>query len=223
MLDFRPGLRDRSLRTLGAMNANPTAAEGVANRPVHVVDDDAVIRQNLARMLARAGFGCIGHASAEAFLQRKDAAAPALLVLDVRLPGMSGLDLMRLVRAEGLKCPVLVMSGQADIPLAVEAMKRGARDFLQKPFRRESLLEAIHAALAVESASEGEPEGAFGDLSPRQREVLAGVVAGQTNKEIAHTLSLSVRTVEAYRAEIMTRIGARTSGELIRRAVQSGY
>jgi two-component system response regulator FixJ len=222
MLDFRSGLRDGSLRTLGVNNANPMAAEGAANWQIHVVDDDAVIRQNLARMLARAGFGCIGHASAEAFLQRKDAAAPALLVLDVRLPGMSGLDLMRLVRAEGLKCPVLVMSGQADIPLAVEAMKRGARDFLQKPFRRESLLEAIHAALAVESASEGE-QGAFGELSPRQREVLAGVVAGQTNKEIAHTLSLSVRTVEAYRAEIMTRTGARTSGELIRRAVQSGY
>src|SRR5262245_27859385 len=100
MLRPWPDLRGRSLRTLGAINANPTAAEGAANRPIHVVDDDAVIRQNLARMLAKAGFACVGHASAESFLQRKDADPPALLVLDVRLPGMSGLDLMRLIRAE---------------------------------------------------------------------------------------------------------------------------
>jgi two-component system, LuxR family, response regulator FixJ len=193
---------------------------------IHIVDDEDDVRQTIAAMLASMGFKSIGYARADDLLGRLDALERGCIVTDVNMPGLSGLDLVRRLKAEEVEHPVVVFSGRADIPMAVDAMKAGAVEFLEKPIQSAVLQEAVAAALRLPNAS-GTPQAdryvrLVQSLTRRQREVLTGILDGLPNKLIAHRLGLSVRTVEGYRAAIMTRTQVRSLGELVRLAVMGG-
>ena len=189
---------------------------------VHVVEDDEAVRDSLAFLLDSAGMTCRSYESAEAFLASLGAAGSGCVVTDVRMPGMSGIDLLKHLRGAGKSFPVIVMTGHGDVPLAVEAMKLGAFDFIEKPFGDEALLTSIRAALARRSGSgqlEAERNAAaerLSSLSARERDVLEGLVAGKPNKTIAFDLGISPRTVEVYRANLMTKTQASSLSELVR-------
>lgn len=199
------------------------------NAIIHVIDDDEGVRRTLAYVLASAGFAPRLYAAAEAFLAQPAPHSQLGCVLaDVRLPGMTGLELVQRLMDLGSGCPVVVMSGVGDIDMAVAAMKLGAADFLQKPLRPAETVAAMHNAIArAGRKAQQAPEAAVyrktvSLLSPRQREVLGGIVAGKLNKTIAHELGISVRTVEGYRAEIMAKTHAESLSGLIRMAVLAG-
>jgi two-component system response regulator FixJ len=189
---------------------------------VHVVDDSEPMRTALAHFLAAAGFTPRPYTSAEAFLESSEDATRGCVVADLRLPGVSGLDLLRRLRALGRLQPVILISGHADLRLAVEAMKAGAADFIQKPFRAAALVDAVRAAdvpdapAAVPAADVSEYRALLAALSPRQQEVLTGIMAGKLNKTIAHELGIGVRTVEGHRAEIMAKTKSRRVSDLVR-------
>lgn len=195
---------------------------------VHVIDDDEAMRDSLSFLLDIEGFTTRLYASAEVFLEQVEALESGCILTDVRMPGMSGLDLVRRVRELGLTHPVVVMTGHGDVPLAVEAMKSGARDFIEKPFSDEVLLRVLRAACEpreerdVADAAKLEAETKLAALSPRERDVLLGVVAGKANKVIAFELDISPRTVEVYRANLMTKTGARNMSDLMRLALAAG-
>lgn len=194
---------------------------------VHVIDDDDGLREALAFLLDVNGVEARFYASANAFLEALPVADGCVLT-DVRMPGLTGLELVRELRARGATFPVIVMTGHGDIPLAVEAMKAGVLDFIEKPFDDEHLLGSIRAALsALRTAPEPDTarraaEERLSDLSPRERDVLGGVVEGKLNKQIAFELEISPRTVEIYRANLMTKTGARNVAELMRIALAAG-
>lgn len=192
-----------------------------ATTAVHVVDDDAAVRNSLRLLLEASGFAVETHASATAFL----AAAPGLagcVLTDVRMPEMDGLDLQRRLREHGVSLPVIVMTGQGDIPVAVQAMKAGAVDFLEKPLDLDRLLAAVRGALAQSrrlreaSLTAAEAAGRLAALTPREREVLDLLVEGRPNKGIANALGASPRTIEVHRARIMEKLQARSLPELVR-------
>ena len=196
---------------------------------VHIVDDDVVLCRMLSTTLRDRGFEVSAYSAAEDFLANPPRDASACLLLDVRLPKMSGLALMERLKAQGWIGPVLVTSGHGDIPMAVEAMKAGAFDYIPKPFGIQDVVERIKHALARSAADrvaamrESRSKAALSGLTPRQRDVLNGIVDGKLTKVIAHELGLSPRTVESYRADIMTRTRAQSSSELVRMAVLAGY
>lgn len=197
-------------------------------RTVHVVDDDPAMRDSLAFLLDSAGHAVRTYGSAEALLAAADALEPGCVVTDVRMPGMNGIDLVRALKARGAPHPVIVMTGHADVPMAVEAMKAGVADFVEKPFDDEAILTAIAAALDQGLAGE-EAEAARADarrrleaLSPRERQVLDGLVAGRPNKVIAYDLGISPRTVEVYRANLMAKMQAGSLSELVRLSLSAG-
>jgi two-component system response regulator FixJ len=189
---------------------------------VNIIDDDNGMRRSLAYLMASVDMPCRTWESAVRFLVEADLDAPGVIVTDVRMPQMTGLDLARQLKARGSKLPIIVMTGHGDIALAVEAMKAGAVEFLEKPFEEAILLEAIRAALATPRAlADGDPEkdrlrAIFEKLSPRENDVLNGVVEGKMNKVIAFELGISPRTVEVYRANMMQKTQARTLSELIK-------
>jgi two-component system response regulator FixJ len=189
---------------------------------VHLIDDDEGVRQAVAFLLATSGFAVRVYESADAFLEAVPNLRSGCIVTDVRMPGMDGLALQRELRARGIALPVIVITGHADVPLAVEAMKAGAVDFIEKPFSDESLLSAIRAAIDrhVEDARRAEEVAAIkaklNALTPREREVLDGLVAGLPNKTIAYDLKISARTVEVHRANVMARMGAHSLADLVR-------
>jgi len=193
---------------------------------VHVIDDDEAMRESLAFLLDAAGLAARTYACAAEFLQQLDAAQPGVIVTDVRMPEMNGLELVRSLQARQAALPIIMITGHGDVPLAVEAMKAGVADFLEKPFEEESLLAAIRSALASSSqADEDQAERerlkqVLDSLSPREQEVLDGVVEGKLNKVIAHELGISPRTVEVYRANVMSKTGVRGLSELIRLVLQ---
>jgi two-component system, LuxR family, response regulator FixJ len=195
---------------------------------IHVIDDDAAMRDSLAFLLDVNGFEAKVYDSATAFLSQAPIAQLACVVSDIRMPGMNGIELVRKLRGEGATCPVILITGHGDVALAVEAMKAGAADFIEKPFDDAVLLGAIRSALEVQPVSPGdsavkrEAEAKLADLSPRERDVLRGLVAGKINKVIAHDLSISPRTVEVYRANLMAKTGARSMSELMRIALAAG-
>jgi two-component system response regulator FixJ len=190
---------------------------------VHVVEDDEAVRQSLAFLLGSAGLAVRLYDSAAAFLAGLSEVGPGCLITDIRMPGMSGLELLNALNARGCRLPAIVITGHGDVPLAVEAMKAGAVDFIEKPFDQETLLTAVHTALERGGlgASGEEPIVAarLASLSARERQVLEGLIAGHANKTIAHNLGISPRTVEVYRANLMTKMEARSLSELIRMAV----
>jgi len=195
---------------------------------VHVIDDDVEVRQSLAFLLSTAGLAVRVHESAVAFLTALPGAQDGCIVTDVRMPDMDGLELQRQLRAKKIGLPVIVITGHGDIALAVEAMKAGAVDFIEKPFDDEVLLGAIRSALArhaPDAEKEGrraEIQGRLDLLSERESEVLDGLVAGKPNKIIAYDLGISARTVEVYRANVMTKMQAASLSELVRMVLLDG-
>ena len=199
-----------------------------AEAVVHVVDDDVAVRQSLSFLLASDGLPVRLHESADAFLARVGELSAGCIVTDVRMPGTDGIAFMRLLRERGIGLPVIVMTGHADVPLAVEAMREGAVDFVEKPFDDDGFLATVRAALERQERAVRQDarttalQGRIGALSERERQVLEGLVAGKANKVIAHDLGISPRTVEIYRANVMTKMQAKSLSELVRMALTAG-
>jgi len=195
---------------------------------VYVIDDDEAIRLSLPFLLRTAGIASRTFGSALAFLREAKDLSPGCVITDVRMPGMDGIELVRRLGDMKLQHPVIVMTGHGDVALAVEAMKAGAFDFIEKPFSEDVLLAAVRAALDADDRAAQDDQAkrryleAFATLSPREREVLQHVVAGKTSKLIAYDLGISHRTVEVYRAGMMMKSGARSLSELVRMALQAG-
>ena len=187
---------------------------------IHVVDDDESLRAALLRLIAAAGFEARGYASAGDFLLQPAPESPGCLLLDVRMPGPSGLDLHDALQRHGVGLPVVFMTGYADVASSVRAMKAGAVDFLTKPVQRDALFDALHRALARDSAQRlagAEAQrlrACFESLKPREREVFDRIVAGRLNKQIADELGISERTVKMQRARVMAKLGAGSAAEL---------
>lgn len=192
---------------------------------VHVVDDDPAIRDSLSFLLSAAKLTPIAYESAAALLAKGEALEPGCIVTDVRMPGMGGIELVVELKARRLLHPVIVLTGHADVALAVEAMKAGVVDFIEKPFDDGVLLKAVETALALEEntiARQAERlaiEAKAAQLSQREREVFEAIVAGESNKSAALKLGISPRTVEIYRAHVMDKMGASTLSELVRMAL----
>ncbi len=180
---------------------------------VFVVDDDAAVRDSIAELVESVGLRCELHASAPSFLQAFDPERPGCLVLDVRMAEMSGLALQERLNALQARIPVIVLTGHGDVPMAVQALKAGAVDFLQKPYREQALLDSIHAALAVDAAGRRARAGSddfaqrLSTLTTREREVFDQLLAGRTSKEIASALGISPRTAEAHRRNLLQKFG----------------
>jgi FixJ family two-component response regulator len=192
---------------------------------VHIVDDDASLRAALDSLFRSTGLQARQYESATAFMAAAPApAAAGCLVLDVRLPGMSGLDFQQKLEAMGVHLPVIVMTGHGDIPMTVRAMKAGAVDFLAKPFRDQEMLDAVSTALERDRVRRGETaklsalQAAYATLSARERQVMALVTAGKMNKQVAGELHLSEITVKIHRGTMMRKMGAKTLASLVRMA-----
>jgi two-component system response regulator FixJ len=193
-------------------------------RTVHVVDDDAAVRRSLERLLDSAGLHAISYETSLAFLDAAPNLLPGCLLLDVKMPGMDGLELQAVLRQSHVLIPVIMMTGHGDVQSAVRAMKNGALDFIEKPYSDDVLLRAIEAALArVDGADLGhetaEAAKRIATLTPREHEVLVALVRGRPNKVIASDLGISIRTVEVHRARMMDRLGVRQFAEAVRLAV----
>lgn len=189
---------------------------------VHLIDDDEGVRHAVAFLLATSGFAVRVYESAETFMKIVSNLQSGCIVTDVRMPGMDGLALQRELKARGVQLPVIAITGHADVPMAVEAMKAGAVDFIEKPFNDEVLLSAIRIALdrhakdVRRSEETAATRAKMDTLTPREREVLDGLVAGLPNKTIAYDLKISSRTVEVHRANVMARMGAHSLADLVR-------
>jgi FixJ family two-component response regulator len=187
---------------------------------VHLVDDDDSLRSALQRLLAAAGYRVKAYASAGDFLLAPPADEPGCLLLDLRMPGPSGLDLQDALARHGVRLPVIFLTGHGDLATGVRAMKAGALDFLTKPVEREPLLAAIARALEVDAARraartvDAELQYRYAQLTARERAVFEGVVAGRLNKQIADELGIAERTVKAQRSQVMAKLGATTAAEL---------
>lgn len=190
---------------------------------VHVIDDDDAMRDSLSFLLESAGFEARTYESAALFLNHAPGLAGGCIVTDVRMPGMNGLELTRHLKASGVDLPIVMITGHGDVPLAVESMKAGVADFLEKPFNDEALLHAIRGALSPGDGASEPFKALLDQLSPREVEVLHGVVDGKANKVIAFELGISPRTVEVYRANVMTKTGAAGLAELVRMAMLAGF
>lgn len=195
---------------------------------VYVIDDDRAMRESLGFLLEAAGFSVALFESAAAFLDRAPTLGSGCVVTDVQMPGMNGIDLLRRLKADRLPLPVVIMTGHGDIPLAVAAIKLGAVEFLEKPFGDEQLFEAIRTALALgkvgakNEAAACQLSNRVAGLSQRERQVMDGLVAGMSNKLIARDYDISPRTIEVYRANVMTKMQARSLSELVRLALRAG-
>lgn len=193
-----------------------------ADTVVHIVDDEEPVRNSLAFLLSTSGFAVRTHASAGAFLDIAAGLRNACLVTDLRMPDIDGVELLKRLRAAGAMLPTVVVTGHGDVQMAVEAMKNGALDFIEKPFSDQTLLASIR--MAVDKASSQQSAEAdqartherLASLSERELQVLKGVVRGQANKTIAYELGISPRTVEVYRAGLMAKMQAKGLAELVR-------
>jgi two-component system, LuxR family, response regulator FixJ len=195
---------------------------------VHVIDDDEAVRESLEFLLRTAHYQVRTYDSAVSFLKALPTGGTGCIVTDVRMPEVSGIDLLRRLKELGNAMPVIVITGHGDVPLAVEAMKVGAADFLEKPFDEDTLLASVRAALGraqkdvQRDAERAALQERLASLSHREREVLEGLVAGYPNKTIAYDLGISPRTVEIYRANVMTKMKAASLSELVRMALIAG-
>ena len=193
------------------------------NRVVHIVDDDDAVRQSLAFLLSSAGLAVRLYDSATAFLVGLSGVKGGCLITDMRMPDMTGLELLHQLRAKAWGLPAIVITGHGDVALAVEAMKAGAIDFIEKPFDEGAILNAVQNALergANGKSGDGAAIAAkLANLSERERQVLKGLIAGHPNKTIAYDLGISPRTVEVYRANLMAKMEAGSLSELVRMAL----
>jgi two-component system response regulator FixJ len=197
----------------------------VANDVVHVVDDDVDVRKSLGFLLATADFAVRLYESATAFLATEPKDVEGCIVTDVRMPGIDGIEFLRQLKSRGLNVPVIVMTGHADVALAVQAMKEGAADFIEKPFDDQVLIDSLRSALTHRSQPiAAHPQSTeirknLATLSERERQVLDGLVSGLPNKTIAYDLGISPRTVEIHRANVMSKMGAGSLSHLVRMAL----
>jgi len=195
-----------------------------ADAIVFVVDDDSSIREAIKSLVSLVGLRVETFGSAQEFLRNERPDLPGCVVLDVELPGLSGLDLQQELAAHGIKLPIIFITGYGDIPMSVRAMKAGATEFLTKPFRDQDLLDAIHQALAHDRAARrhsreiAELRNRFEALTSREREVMSLVVAGWLNKQIGFELKISEITVKIHRGRVMTKMGAQSLAHLVRLA-----
>jgi two-component system response regulator FixJ len=195
---------------------------------VHIIDDDDALRDSLSFLLSSAGIKTKTYETATGYANDPERGACGCILTDVRMPGMSGIDLLRKLKSDGLAVPVIVMTGHGDVPLAVEAMKLGALDFVEKPFDDDALIASVRSALgeakrhSVHEDERKEIDARLAQLTARERQVLDGLVAGQPNKVIAYELGISPRTVEIYRANVMTKMQANSLSELVRMALVTG-
>jgi len=195
---------------------------------IAIVDDDDAVRQSTAGLLRRAGHRVESFTGGAEFLASDLPDDLGCVLLDMRMPGLDGLDVMRALRQRGLKAPILVLTGHGDVPLAVEAMKLGAVDFLEKPYPPADLIDAIRSACEAPPPALGvqpidrQAQARVAKLSDRQRDILVGILKGSPNKIIAWELGLSVRTVEAYRAQMLTKLGVRGTAEAVKIAIAAG-
>jgi two-component system response regulator FixJ len=196
---------------------------------VHVIDDDDAVRSSLSFVLDSAGFAARTYGSAEQFLAIASPDFTGCVVTDVRMEEINGIELVRRLQDMGVRLPVVVMTGHGDVALAVEAMKAGVVDFLEKPFDDEVFLSAVEAAMnqGVRGLQQEAERKRFQEmlttLTPRETEVLRGVVKGYSNKEIARELGISPRTVEVYRAHVMSKTGSSSLSDLVRAALLAGF
>jgi two-component system response regulator FixJ len=194
---------------------------------VFVVDDDPAVRKSLETLLKSVGLNVETFRSAQEFLAGYDAARPGCLVLDVRMPGMSGLELQRTLRERGLDIPTIIVTGHGDVPVAVRALKDGALEFLEKPFSKQILLEYISQALKRDAAGRDrrgqhqELAARLARLTDRERQVMDLVVAGKVSKEVAAALGLSKKTVDVHRARVMQKLRVESVAELVELVVTS--
>jgi FixJ family two-component response regulator len=192
------------------------------NPIIFVVDDDEAVRNSLRLLLKSIGLSAVALPTAQEFLSKYDPQQPGCVILDVRMPGMSGLELQEQLNIRGAILPVIFITGHGDIPMAVEAMQQGAFDFLQKPFRDQDLIDRIQRALAKDQANRAELSERsrvhehFESLTPREREVLTLVTSGKPNKIMAADLGVSQRTVEIHRARVMEKMHASSLAQLVR-------
>jgi two-component system, LuxR family, response regulator FixJ len=195
---------------------------------VFIVDDDEAVRSSLRLLLKSVGLVPTALGSAREFLDKYDPAQPGCLVLDVRMPGMSGIELQETLNRQGAVIPVIFITGHGDVPMAVEAMQAGAFDFLQKPFRDQDLIDRIQRALEKDRASRAVLnersliQERLESLTPREREVLTLVTSGKPNKVMAADLGVSQRTVEIHRARVMEKMGASSLAQLVRMIMDLG-
>ena len=195
---------------------------------VFVVDDDPSFRDSLRWLLESMNLKVEAYASAEEFLRAHDPARPGCLLLDVRMPHLSGLQLQEMLAARGASLPVIIVTGHGDVPMAVRAMKRGAVDFLEKPFSDETLLERVEEALAMdarrrrEAAERDRFAKRVATLTHREQQVLGAIMSGRANKQIAADLGISVKTVEAHRARLFKKLGASNVADAVLLAIRCG-
>lgn len=195
---------------------------------VHIVDDDAAMRESIAFLLDSEGLRSRTYESAVALLDQASALEAGCILTDIRMPEMNGLELVAELKARGVAHPVIVLTGHADVALAVQSMKAGVVDFLEKPFANDTLLRTVREALtaAQDSVGRARERAAFAEraavLSAREREVFEAVAAGLSNKAVALKLGISPRTVEIYRANVMTKMQANSLSELVRMALELG-
>jgi two-component system response regulator FixJ len=195
---------------------------------VYVIDDDEAMRDSLQFLLESSGFDVTLFDSAQGFLDALAGLAFGCVVSDVRMPGIDGIELLKRMKAARSSCPIVIMTGHGDVPMAVETMKLGAIDFLEKPFEDERLTTMIESAIrqaeptARDEAVTQDIAARIATLSPRERQVMDGLMAGLSNKLIAREYDISPRTIEVYRANVMTKMGANSLSELVRLAMRAG-
>jgi len=192
---------------------------------VHIIDDDPDVRSSLEWLMGTVQLRVATYADASEFLAKFDAEPPGCIVLDVRMPGMSGLELQDELEQRGVDLPVIIITGHGEVPMAVNAMKAGAMDFLEKPVSRQLLLDRVHQAIdgnrqrRAQLQWSGELRQRLESLTPREREILDRIIEGELSKQIAFALSISERTVEAHRAKIMSKMKAESVADLVRKVL----
>ncbi len=189
---------------------------------VFIVDDDEEVRNGLQLLLESIGLSVICYASAANYLEAFDASLPGCLVVDIRMPGMSGLDMQEKLKEQPIHPPVIIITGHGDVPMAVRAVKAGAVDFIEKPFREQILLDSVHRAIEMDAKQRGEASRLsdirerLSQLTPREREVLDLVIKGKRNKNISMELGITLSTVEAHRSRVMEKMEADSLSSLMR-------
>ncbi len=195
---------------------------------IFVIDDDASVRKSLARLLDSVGFSTESFASADEFLKRERFEGIGCIILDVRLPGLSGMDLQDELNKADYSMPIIFITGHGDIPMSVQAMKKGAVDFLPKPFDEDQLLDALRKAIEKDMQAKAERAGArdilgrMEQLTPREYEILQYLITGMLNKQVAFKLGIAEKTVKIHRSRVFEKLGTRSVAELVRMAEKAG-